>query len=185
MLLLDHTSGLVAGACAERMGGLGTIVLARTGEHAEPSRLVTMRSQCCPVRRYDTCGFAERQPGLPQGLAAALLVVADRTSCWADRRHGKLPACHWGRREWPASASFGVREICAAANAAAWLGSSHEHRLALCAGAKSDPSDLVDKFNLPEASRRMIRKVQLAELSTTGAAQTDIALLMVVRRCAH
>ena len=34
VLLVDHTSGLVAGSCAERMGGLGTIVLARTGEPA-------------------------------------------------------------------------------------------------------------------------------------------------------
>ena len=31
VLLVDQTSGLVAGACAERMGGFGTIVLARTG----------------------------------------------------------------------------------------------------------------------------------------------------------
>ena len=32
VLLVDQTSGLVAGSCAERMGGHGTIVLAHTGD---------------------------------------------------------------------------------------------------------------------------------------------------------
>ena len=33
VLLVDQTSGLVAGSCAERMGGHGTIVLAHTGDY--------------------------------------------------------------------------------------------------------------------------------------------------------
>ena len=42
-----------------------------------------------------------------------------------------------------------------------------------CAGARNDPVDLVDKFNLPEASRRMIRKVPLSELTITGENESD------------
>ena len=124
------------------------------------------------------------QRALPRVLESGLLVVADQAFCvcttWADGRHGRLLVCH---RCSDRSLAWVVAEK--SVMACSCKACSHECRLELFAGAKSDPSDLVDKFNLPEASRRMIRKVQLAELSITGTPQPDQRLWMVLAGMPH